>query len=150
MKAKWFPIVIAALFFVAAGEPQDGAQQDRRKLQGTWTASSIEFHGRQELGEAVKSIQMAIAGNEMSVRGTAPDLNKYAKVNFELHPSSAPRAIDITIANGDEKGTVIQGIYEVEDDIWRLCVNLLGNGRPTEFKSAADSQNVLAIFQRKR
>jgi uncharacterized protein (TIGR03067 family) len=150
LKAKWFLIVPAALLFVAAGAPQDGEQQDRRKLQGTWTARSIEFHGRQELGEAVKSIQMAIAGNKISVRGSAPDLNKYARVDFKVDPSAAPRAIDIIIGNGDEKGAVLQGIYELEDDSLRLCMNLLGNGRPAEFKSASDSQNVLAVFQRKR
>jgi len=148
LKVRWFPIVTVILLLVAGGEPRDERQEDRRKLQGTWMARSIEFHGRQELGDAVKSIQMAIAGNKMSVRGAAPDLGKYANVTFKLDSSTAPRVIDITIADGDEKGTVIKGIYELEDDGWRLCVNLLGNDRPTEFKSAADSQNVLAVFQR--
>jgi uncharacterized protein (TIGR03067 family) len=149
LKARWFLVVIT-LLLVAAGDLRDGGKQDQRKLQGTWKARSIEFHGRQELGDAVKSIQMAIADNTMKVQGNAPDLDKYANVTFKLDPSAAPPAIDITIANGEEKGTVIKGIYEVEDDSWRLCVNLLGNGRPTEFKSAADSQNVLAVFQRQR
>jgi len=148
LKVRRFPIVIVILLLVAAGEPRDEGQEDRRKLQGTWMARSIEFHGRQELGDAVKSIQMAIAGNKMRVRGAAPDLGKYANVTFKLDSSAAPRAIDIIIADGDEKGTVIKGIYELEEDGWRLCVSLLGNGRPAEFKSTADSQNVLAVFQR--
>ena len=149
MKARWF-LIVTTLLFVAAGDLRDGGKHDQRKLQGTWKARSIEFHGRQELGDAVKSIQIAIADNIMKVQGTAPDLDKYAKATFALDPRATPPAIDITIANGKEKGTVIKGIYEVEDNSWRLCVNLLGNGRPTEFKSAADSQNVLAVFQRQR
>lgn len=149
MKARWFLTAIP-LVFVAAGEPRETGKQDQRKLQGTWKARSIEFHGRQELGDAVKSIQMAIAGNKMSVRGTAPDLDRYGQVTFKLDPSAAPPAIDITIATGEEKGTIMKGIYEVDKDNWRLCVNLLGNGRPTEFKSAADTQNVMAVFQRQR
>jgi uncharacterized protein (TIGR03067 family) len=145
-----FLILTSVVLLLAAGEntSRKADTTDRRKLQGTWTATAIEFQGRNALGDAIKELQLSIAGDKMSVSGDGAELDKYAEFTCKLDTTTVPKSIDITLAAGTDKGTALAGIYELTDDEWKLCVTVFGGGRPREFKSAADSQSVLAVFKR--
>jgi len=141
-------LVLAAGSLLAADGPGDSKKSDQKKLQGTWTAKSIEYGGEQVLGDNLKDLQIVIAGNKLSVKGESSDLDKYAKLTFKIDPGTTPKIIDVTISAGDEKGTVFEGIYELKGDKLKLCVQMFGKDRPGEFKSKSGSQTALAVFER--
>ena len=148
MKAPFVVIPLLALFLAGAATPRKDSKEDRQKLQGNWTATAIEFHGRPALGDAVKDLQLEIAGDNMTLKGEGPDLDKYARFTWKLDPTATPKIIDITLTAGADKGAVLEGIYELKNDEWKLCVTVFGKDRPKEFKSSADSHSVVAVFKR--
>jgi uncharacterized protein (TIGR03067 family) len=144
-------ITIAAVgLLLAADGPQDKAATEQKKLEGTWAAKSIENGGEQVLGDTVKELKLVFAGNKISVKGDGPDLDKYAKMTFKIDPSTTPKLIDVTISAGDDKGTVLEGIYQVSDDELKLCFRIIGKERPDEFKTKDNLPIALAVFKREK
>ena len=142
------PMVVLASLLLAAKGPEEKKKSDQQKLQGTWTAKSIEYDGEQVLGDNLKDLQMVISGNKLTVKGEGQDIEKYAKLTFKIDPATTPKIMDVTVTAGDEKGTVLEGIYELKGDELKLCVRIIGKDRPAEFKSMGGSQTALAVFKR--
>src|SRR5262249_40196549 len=65
-----------------------------------------------------------------------------------LDPSRSPKAIDVTVTEGLNKGAVMLGIYEIDGDTLKVCFDEEGEKRPTEFKSAPGSQTFVNVHQR--
>ena len=68
----------------------------------------------------------------------------------KLMPSAKPKALDITGTEGPNKGKTILAIYERKGDTLRICYELSGKGRPTEFKTEAGTQLFLVEYQRQK
>jgi uncharacterized protein (TIGR03067 family) len=149
-----------ALLFVAAllpavaqdkGDPAKGdpAKKDAELLQGTFNFAKVEIDGvkqpRKMKGEPFQTI--TFKGDKFEVKRGDTVLQAGT---FKLDATKNPRTIDITINEGDAKGTVQLGIYEVVGDAFNLCFDPQGKKRPTEFKSPADSGITLAALQRER
>lgn len=76
------------------------------------------------------------------------DGREVASGTNRLDPLAVPKEIDIEITAGDGTGTMLRGIYEIDDNSRRLCFRG-GNGwRPQEFSAAAGSDSVLVVFER--
>jgi uncharacterized protein (TIGR03067 family) len=68
----------------------------------------------------------------------------------KLNPSAKPKALDITGTDGPNKGKTILAIYERNGDTLRVCYDLSGKNRPTEFKTQAGTQLFLVTYQREK
>jgi uncharacterized protein (TIGR03067 family) len=68
----------------------------------------------------------------------------------KLMPSATPRAMDITGTDGPNKGKTFLAIYERKGDTLRICYDLSGKKRPTEFKTAAGTQLFLVEYKRQK
>ena len=66
----------------------------------------------------------------------------------KLDPSKSPKAIDVTMTEGPNKGAVMLGIYEFDGDTLKVCFDPQGKKRPTEFKSPPDSANFVNVHKR--
>jgi uncharacterized protein (TIGR03067 family) len=66
----------------------------------------------------------------------------------KLDPSKSPKAIDVTMTGGLNKGAVMLGIYEISGDTLKVCFDPEGKKRPAEFKSAPGSQTFVAVHKR--
>ena len=58
--------------------------------------------------------------------------------------------MDITGTEGPNKGKTFQAIYELDGDTLKVCYDLSGKGRPTEFKTAEGTQLFLVIYTREK
>ena len=140
--------LLAGLVLVAtvrAGE--DAAKKELKKLNGTWIAIALERDG-ENLGEKqVKELklQLTLKDGDYTVKidGKVIDTGT-AKVD----PTKKPKTVDIFPSQGEDKGKTIQGIYEVDGDTFRECLDPRGKGRPTAFATKADSGQVLIVYQR--
>jgi uncharacterized protein (TIGR03067 family) len=61
-----------------------------------------------------------------------------------------PKTIDITFTEGPEKGKTIVGIYELEGDTYKVCINVNGKERPKEFAAKAGSGHGLEVLKREK
>jgi uncharacterized protein (TIGR03067 family) len=142
--------VLAVVLLLAADDAKDAKKKDLDLLQGTWTASSVEFNGDKVEADIVKNLSVVIDGDKMTIKGESVEVEKYGKATLKIDPTTTPKIIDISITGGDEKGTTFEGIYEVDKDEWKLCIKLAGKERPAKFESKAGTQDVLAVFKREK
>jgi len=143
-------VVLAASLLLAADNPKDAKKKDLDRLQGTWTASSVEYNGDKVEADIVKNLKVVIEGDKMTIKGDSTEVEKYKKATIKIDPTTTPKIMDVTLTGGDDKGTTMEGIYEVEKDEWKLCVKPFQKERPTKFESKGDGGEVLAVFKREK
>jgi uncharacterized protein (TIGR03067 family) len=122
----------------------DDAKDDT--LQGTWLPSAAELGGQAFPDEVRKTIKLVLKDDKYTVTvGKEVDQG-----TVRLMPSATPKAMDITGTEGPNKGKTILAIYECKGDTLRVCYDLSGKKRPTEFKTEAGTQLFLVEYKRQK
>lgn len=130
---------LAALVTSSAGA--DEAKESA--LEGAWVPSSAELAGKKFPEEVRKSIRLEIQGDRYLVTvGAQPD-----RGTCKSNPAATPKELDITGTEGPNKGRTIRAIYERKGDTLRVCYDLSGKGRPTEFKTTEGTPHFLVEYQ---
>jgi uncharacterized protein (TIGR03067 family) len=125
---------------------QKTAETDREKLQGDWKLVRMEADGQQFRGAQFNSVgNLAIEGNRLF----SPDREEPESTwggTFRLDPSTKPKRITI-FKDGDLE---FHGIYSVDEDELRLCLNEDGTNKakPSEFKTTKGSPFIFVTFKR--
>jgi uncharacterized protein (TIGR03067 family) len=140
-------LVLAAGLVLAADAPKDTAKKDLDKFQGTWTVVSVENSGQEMPADAVKELRLVIKGNERMMK-MGDEVR--ARSTFKLDPSKSPKEIDLTLQEGDMKGMTFKGIYEIDGDTQKVCLNIEGGDRPKDFSSKEGSGHLLQVFKREK
>jgi uncharacterized protein (TIGR03067 family) len=70
------------------------------------------------------------------------------QANYRLGPGPAPRTLDLTPTGGPECGRRVQGIYDLQQGLLRVCLNSGKGKRPTDCSVATDSRWTLLTLQR--
>lgn len=68
----------------------------------------------------------------------------------KLTASAKPKQMDFTGTEGPNKGKTILASYEQDGDTLKVCYDLGGKERPTEFKSKEGSQLFLVTYKREK
>jgi uncharacterized protein (TIGR03067 family) len=137
------PILCIAMLFVASALAQDAAT-DQKALQGTWTPTSGEVAGKKFPEALLKMMSLTINGDKYVVK--AGEVTDQGTVKIDV--SKKLKAMDIVGTEGPTKGKKMLAIYELDGDTLRVCYDLTGKERPTEFKSTKESGHFLATYQR--
>ena len=95
--------------------------------------------------EAVlKSISLKLDNGRYDVlAGGASD-----KGTYTLDTAAKPKGMTITGTAGPNNGKTFPAIYEITGDTLRICYDLSGAKRPTEFKSIAGTELYLVTYNR--
>ena len=134
-----------AMLFAAAAWSQDAAT-DRKLLEGKWAPSAAEVGGNPLPKEVLQTILLEVAGEKYTVTvGKTVD-----KGTVKIDAAAKPKTMDIVGTEGPNKGKTILAIYEVKDDTLRVCYDLSGKARPTEFKTKKGELVYLATYQRQK
>ena len=67
-----------------------------------------------------------------------------------MNRHSRPHAFDMVPARGPNRGRVVPGIIDVAASSMRICCDLSGRLRPSEFTAPAGSRHFLASYRRVR
>jgi len=113
-----------------------------KALQGTWTIVSLEMDGRKM--EGGPSAQIVVKGDRFTTISMGADY----KGVVEVDAARLPREFNLVFTEGPEKGNTNRGIYELDGDTWRICLNMTGGPRPTRFATAPGSGLALETLQR--
>jgi uncharacterized protein (TIGR03067 family) len=122
------------------------AKEDAKAINGTWLPSAAELGGEKFPDEVRKTMKLVMDDGKYTVTvGTNPD-----KGTVKLDPSKKPKEMDIAGTEGPNKGKTIPAIYELTDDTLRICYDLSGKARPSEFKTAKDTKLFLVTYKREK
>ena len=135
-------LTVAASLTAFAADPPD----DAKAVQGSWTPAKADLGGQPMTEAVLKSISLKLDHGkyEVSVGGN-PD-----KGTYTLDPASKPKSMTITGTEGPNQGKTFPAIYELKGDTLRICYDLSGTKRPTEFKSIAGTRLYLVTYNRKK
>ncbi|HEV3236609.1 MAG TPA: TIGR03067 domain-containing protein [Gemmataceae bacterium] len=122
------------------------AKEDAKAINGTWLPSAAELGGEKFPDEVRKTMKLVMDDGKYTVTvGTNPD-----KGTVKLDPSKKPKEMDIAGTEGPNKGKTIPAIYELTDDTLRICYDLSGKARPSEFMTAKDTKLFLVTYKREK
>jgi uncharacterized protein (TIGR03067 family) len=133
------------LTLVAVPVHGDGAGASKTR-DGTWLAVSGEIAGQKYPDEIVKATKLIIKGEKYTVEiGKERD-----EGTCTADSSKSPMELDIKSTVGPNKGRTILAIYELKDDTMRVCYDLSGKARPTEFATKPKTQLFMLTYKRQK
>lgn len=137
-------VAILVAFAAAAGAADKAVEGELAQWQGTWKVMSMEQDGKLTPPEKLEPIKLVVDGasyhfqnGDFQERGT-----------YKFYPDRDPKALDIVVGQGPDKGKVYQVIYRVEDDQLTICLQSDNKKRPQVFTGKAGSGCVLEAWQR--
>jgi uncharacterized protein (TIGR03067 family) len=139
---RYIGLVMAASLITFAAE----VPSDAKAVQGNWKPIKADLAGQPMTEAVLKSISLKLDKGKYEVFvGTQPD-----KGTYTLDSSSRPKGMTIAGTEGPNQGRTFPAIYELEGDTLRICYDLSGAKRPTEFKSLAGTRLYLVTYSRQK
>jgi uncharacterized protein (TIGR03067 family) len=155
MRHSFFGFLVVGVFLagsttIASGDDgkNEVIKKDRKLIEGTWRVVALEVNGNKSMEEDVKKLTV-VNGSDgtWSLRAEGKEISKGTST---IDPTKKPGTIDFTPTEGEEKGKLHLGIYEIGEKSRRLCFAPPGRERPTEFSSTSGSQRILVTFEREK
>ena len=120
---------------------------EAKKVQGSWKPVKAELAGQPMTDTVLKSISLKLDNGKYEVYvGGRPDKG----TTYTLDAAAKPKGMTITGTEGPNHGKTFPAIYELKGDTLRICYDLSGAKRPTEFKSIAGTQLYLVTYNRNK
>jgi uncharacterized protein (TIGR03067 family) len=140
------PIVVLPLMLTFALAAWSRDARDGDSIEGTWLPSAAELGGKPFPEEIRKTIKLVVQEDKYTVTvGKQIDQG-----TIKLNSSAKPKALDVLGTEGPNKGKTFLAIYERDGDTLRICYDLSGKNRPTEFKTQAGTQLFLVTYKREK
>jgi len=134
------------LIWLPASAWSSSTEDDSKTIDGTWLPNEAELGGQKFPDETLKTLKLTMNDGKYTVKvGQLID-----KGTIKLEPTMKPKAMDIIGAEGPNKGKTFLAIYELTGDTLRICYDLAGKKRPTEFKTVKDTQQFLVSYKREK
>ncbi|MBA4064658.1 MAG: hypothetical protein C0501_13280 [Isosphaera sp.] len=128
---------------------------DLAAVQGNWKPLQCEFEGVPQMpAEVMKQVTTVFDKAEYHLyfvdkgKDGQPKVLRLAMATVALDPSTSPKTITFTFADGPMKGERRHGVYEVAGNQLKLCYGPADKPRPTEFKAPAKSGYFLETWAR--
>jgi uncharacterized protein (TIGR03067 family) len=139
---------------------EDLTERERQKLDGLWRASAVEEQGKAESLETHEYMAV-FAENRLTIGAMVGRYKRWwngHRYTFTLDVAGNRGAIDLTpryrefdgVQIGIEDGSRRGGIYVMEGNRLKLCLNMKGAQRPSKFATEPGSGLVLFVFERPR
>jgi uncharacterized protein (TIGR03067 family) len=144
----------ATLLLAAAPRGEQQARQPRTeadRLQGTWQLFSVEINHNPIPLDSLKEDNAPVVGR-LVVKGKSYSFRMgktRLELAYHLRPGERPRAIDLTLTDGPQKGQTYYGIYRLRGNTYTVCRPVEpGKSRPTAFATSPDSGLMLVVWKR--
>ncbi len=142
-------LLLGCLFAVAPSNLV--AADDLNGLNGTWKPKQADLGGKAMPAPIVQGITLRIDGTNYLVTVRLPDGKESPdKGTLVIDPKASPKAMTIRGVEGPNAGKSFPAIYELDGDTLRICYDLSGAARPTEFKSSPGTRLYLVQYARQK
>ena len=109
-------------------------------IDGWWIATAGELGGGPLPFEALTDLPLRVE-NGMFRFGSDEG-------RIVVNGPAAPATMDLVLTHGPNRGRVVPAILELSANAMRICCDLSGTRRPTEFKAPAGTRHFLATYHR--
>ena len=117
-----------------------------KAMDGTWKPLAAELAGAPWPKEILDTIKLTVKEGKYIVKiGEQSD-----EGTVTVNASKSPCTMDITGTEGPNKGKTMLVIYELKDDQLRVCYDLSGKSRPTEFATKPKTQLFLVTYRKEK
>jgi uncharacterized protein (TIGR03067 family) len=129
--------------FLAARQGPDKAEEELKKLQGTWSYLSVDLAGKKLPDDIVSKGTLTIKGNTYTttLAGQVTD-----EGILQLDPAKKPKQWD-KISNKAKEAKIL-GVYELEGDTLKYCEGVAGAERPGAVQSKKMSLESASVLKR--
>jgi uncharacterized protein (TIGR03067 family) len=135
-----FLLLVSLIGVVARG----GTTSNAGEMDGTWKPVAAELAGEQWAKQVLDSMKLILKDDKYTVQVGEQSDEGEAKCDS----SKSPKTMDIKGTKGPNKGRTFLVIYELKGDELRVCYDLSGKSRPTEFATKPDTQLFLVTYRR--
>lgn len=149
MKHIGFIVLVLAtsLRALAANESADQkTANDQHALQGDWLPIKAELAGKPFPDAVLNTISLKLTKNEYDVLVAGKSDNG----TWTIDPAAKPKGMKIVGVKGPNAGKTFPAIYEINGDTLRICYDLSGAKRPTEFNTKPATKLYLVTYKRKK
>jgi uncharacterized protein (TIGR03067 family) len=145
---KWLAwlAVLGMAGLLSAGDSADkAAQEDLKKLEGTWNYVSVDLAGKKLPDDIVSTGTLTIKGNTYTTKlfGQVTD-----EGTFKVDPTKKPKTWD-KVSN-KIKDAKIAGVYQLDGDMLKYCESPAGMERPKDIDSKKGTLDSTATLKRKK
>jgi uncharacterized protein (TIGR03067 family) len=137
---------MVCLLFISLIGPsaRGGAESDEPELNGTWKPVTAELAGEPWPQPVLDSMKLIVKDDKYTVQvGETSDEGTVTRDSRK-----SPKTMDIKGTKGPNEGKTILAIFELKGDELRVCYDLTGKSRPTEFATKPDTQLFLVKYRR--
>lgn len=135
----WLSIGLLALLPVNFQQAND----EVKTIEGTWILMTAELNGRKMPDQGFKDTELVLTDGRYTYQN---DHGAYKLVASD--DTKVPKAMDITGTEGPNKGKTFLAIYELKGETLRICYDLAGKTRPSEFATKAGTMQFLAVYKK--
>jgi uncharacterized protein (TIGR03067 family) len=133
-----------ALVLPASLIAADDAAKELEKLEGTWSIVSAQEAGKEQTDEKSKKLSIVIEKDSFIWKYEGQP--KTVQVTLKLDPTTKPKSVDLVSTLGKKRAAF--GIYELNDDVLKICWARNGKARPDEFTTEAGDDRIFLTLQR--
>ena len=123
------------------------AQEDLKKLQGTWECVSMEREGDPIPAEQLKGTKVVY---EDDLATLYRDGEVFRRGLITLDTAKTPRRVNTWDLNGPYADQTVPGIYEIDGDTLKLCFSRPNVDRPKEFTTKKEPGYLMVVYKRKK
>ena len=146
MHRSLFCALTVVLLGAAYVRNDEAVTKELKKFEGTWKIESLEIDGVKLPEQATKSSRLVLQGD----RFTMTEAVATYKGKFKVDVNKKPKTIDLVFSEGPEKGKTNYGIYELDGDSCKLCIDMGAKKRPKEFATRPGSGCGLEVLKRQK
>ncbi len=141
--AAW---AVAGTVLLSGGDLADAIKKDKAALQGTWQVTASVSKGDKVSADDLKGLFLIFRGDAILIREGGKTEENFS---FVLDPNKKTKEIDLLLKVGPQKGRIDKGIYQVDGDSLKICIQTSKDAaRPRDFSSPAGSELWLVLLQR--
>ncbi len=134
------------------------------KLQGVWNIVFLEVEGMTPSPSVYAGSTIEVKGDRFTTRAMGAAQGGMVEMEgerfstrargavhagtIELNAEVVPNEFKMKFTEGPEKGNTNNGIYELDGDRWKICLNMKGGPAPTEFATSPGSGRALETLDR--
>jgi uncharacterized protein (TIGR03067 family) len=135
--------LLALLLIGGAALTDDKPKTDKTRLQGRWRTVAGEFGGQPFVKSEISDQIFEFKGDRViTIQGTVT----MSAVPYSLDESKKPKQFNFE----PDDSAIRPAIYELKDDELKICMDVPGGTRPTEFKSKAGTRQKMWTLQREK
>jgi uncharacterized protein (TIGR03067 family) len=122
----------------------EAIKAELKRFEGTWSYASIITDGKPLTEQELDGKRLILSGDRFTVTSSGDPVRGI----YAVDPTKSPKTLDVTFGDGPNAGKTLKGIYELDRDNCKVCINMGDQPRPTEFVSKPGDGHALEALKR--